>query len=251
METREKRRNIREKTKGVKEKNYKNRRKINIVGWLVTLTIVMIVSVYGPRAIELYNRHKKDDMKAPGDNSEIYPLEIKLEDQQILEINDMLVNYFKGIKKDVDATDGFSNKEMIEFGLNILSEKYSSSGIVPPISMDTTISRYFGKDKIDYIAEGYKDLKIKESKNEENEGSKETTIHILANIKKIEKDLEMYELEVYEILKSTIEKSEYKEKDIISKKKLILEKIVIKDYEAEAKEQQDKNNRYVFVKSNI
>jgi len=228
-----------------KEKRlYKGKRKINIIGVLVIITVIMLACVYGPRAIELYNRYKEDNSKAAEQKEKkvIYPLEIKLDAKQILKIDDMLENYFKGIKTDVNSTDGFSNKEMIEFGLNILSEKYSSSGIVPSATMDSVINTYFGVEGIDYKKEGYGKLKVKTS--EEKEDNSNT--YVFAKIKQMEKDSDTYELEAHEISAETAKKEGYEEKDIISKKIITVKKIVEIDEKT-----QEESSRYVFAKSNV
>lgn len=227
-----------------KAKKLYKKKKINIIGALVIITVIMLACVYGPRAIELYNRYKEDDSKAMENNKkeEVYPLEIKLDAKQVVEINDMLDSYFKGIKTDVNATDGFSNTEMIEFGLNILSEKYSSSGIVPSATMNSVIKTYFGVEGIDYKKEGYSKLKVKTSEEKED-GS---NVYVFAKIKQMEKDSDTYELEAHEISAETAKKEGYEEKDIISKKIITVKKIVDIDEKTQVE-----TGRYVFVRSNV
>lgn len=238
METR--RRNTKISNKENKEQKFIHGKKIkiNIILSFVILTIIMIASIYGPRSIELYNRYKKDDAKASEVNKVVYPLEINLSIAQIVEIDSMLENYFQGIKEDVDAADGFSNKEIIEFAINILSEKYSSSGIVPVTALDIVANRYFGVDNIDYKKEGYKSLEVKDIKDD----TKINNVYVFTKIKQIEKESSLCELEVNEISEETSKKDSYSEKDVISKKVIIVNKI--------QGENQDED-KYVFVKNKI
>lgn len=247
METREKRRNnTGEKQKNTNSTTVNNlKKKINIIGLLVIITIIMLLCIYLPRAIELYNRYKEEESKDSKAQAVIYPLEIKLDANQMLDLNDMTGDYFTGIKTNVEDTDGFTNKEMIEFAISVLTEKYSSSGVIPSVAMDTVITRYFGVSGIDYKKEGYKTIKTRTESKE----SKVNTVILFSKLKQLEKDSDNYEIEAHEISKQASEKDAYDEKDIISTKTILVKKVLEKDANGEVATNQKDNIQYVFVKS--
>lgn len=226
--------------KNIKENNqtYYKRKKINIIKLFVWITIIAIVIIYGTRGIQLYLRDKAEKAEAL-ETLNSYPQLRTLGTEEIIEINSMLENYFLGTSKDVVANDGFTNKEMIEFGINILSDKYSSSGIIPSNAMNLLISRYFNVNDIDYKSEGYSTLKTKTKAKTTND-----FVYLFGKIKQVSKDSDIYEMEVHELKPENAKKEEYIEEDIISKKIITMKKI--NTTSADAKE----TTRYIFLNSN-
>ena len=49
---------------------------------------------------------------------------------------------------------------MVDFCRAILSNKYSSSGLISKSSMDSSIKKYFDVEGISYESIGYKELKV-------------------------------------------------------------------------------------------
>lgn len=159
----EKRRNVDSKhvnkEKNTTVKDTKKKRKLRILDIMCILTVIVLLCVYVPRAYSLYSENKKEKT---GEKKITYPLKVEILDEDKLFFAEFVEDYAIGILEDVDPTDGFDDKEKVNFVRHVLSEKYKSSGVVSKSAMNSMLKKYFDVEDLDYASLGFKKLGVYE-----------------------------------------------------------------------------------------
>lgn len=214
------RRNVRNNDE---EKPKKNRR-FNILDIICLVIIVALIAVYAPRAYRLYSERQDKLSEAKKDEVIEYPLEVKLTEEDTKFFTQFFKDYAVGITSGVDFTDDITEKEMVDFSRAVLSEKYSSSGVISKTSMDSTIKKYFDVSDLDYKKLGYKSLAV----------YKEYTPKEIYNITKLmqkEKDGDIYLAYVDTLDKEVAKEGTYKPEEVKAKYIFTFKKIENKEEE--------------------
>lgn len=147
---------------GRKEKQEKKvkKRKFNILDIITLVVIIALIAIYAPRAYELYAERKAMLEEAQKEPVIVYPLEVEITEEDTAFLTQFFKDYAVGVTSGVDFSDGITEKEMIDYSRAILSEKYSSSGVISQTSMDNLLKKYFDVSDLDYKSLGYKSLAV-------------------------------------------------------------------------------------------
>lgn len=221
------------------EKKIKSKIKVNIIGLVVILITIILLCIYVPRAIEIAKRHSSAGKVTQAVIK--YPREISLTAENKVVMNDLAVEFALGIISEVDPSDGFTNKEMINFARHNLSEKYSSSGIIPKTSLDTSIKRYFDVENLSYTKEGYKKLTTYVNKKEK------LPVYYITKLEQLEKDGDKYKA-TYDIVGlDKIQDGKYDKKDVKEEYVLQLQKKDETEVDQATGETKVIGSRYIFI----
>ncbi len=217
----------------------KKRIKINFLDILTLVVIVLILVIYAPKAVSLYSESKETANESNNANVVEYPLEVKISEED----TEFFINFFKeyalGITAGVDFLDGISENEMIDFCRVLLSEKYSSSGVISKTSMDALLKEYFDVSNIKYEDLGYKSLAV----YKDYEALK---VFNITKLMQLEKDGDTYIAYVDCIDKNKVTDGTYKKEDIEDIYIFTLKKITTED--TNNNDNSSSNTRYVIKK---
>ncbi len=149
--------------KKVKEENtekVRKKKKLNILDIITVSVILILIVMYAPRAWSLYEEHriKMEEAKKPPVIE--YPLEVEITEQDTKFFSEFFKDYAVGIRSGINLLDDITQNDMVDFCRAILSEKYSSSGLISKTSMDSAMQKYFEVSGVDYASLGYKSLTV-------------------------------------------------------------------------------------------
>lgn len=149
-----------EEEKKQKKVKVKKKRKLNVLDIIVLSVIAILLVMYAPRAWSLYEEHRA--MLAEANKPPVieYPLEVEITEQDTKFFVDFFKDYAVGIRADINLLDDITQNEMVDFCRVLLSEKYSSSGVISKTSMDNAMQKYFEVSGLDYASLGYKSLTV-------------------------------------------------------------------------------------------
>ena len=196
------------------EENTENKRRIsekkkrlNILDIISIVVIISLLALYAPRAISLYEERKEYLKEANKEKAVEYPLEVEISEEDTKFFVSFFSDYSIGITSGVDFTDDISQNEMIDFSRAILSEKYSSSGVISKMAMDNAIKKYFDVSDLNYTKLGYKSLSV----YKEYEAKK---LFNVTKLMQLEKDSNMYLVYADCVDKSNVQEGIYKKENI-------------------------------------
>lgn len=198
-----------QKTEKVEKKveKTKKKRKLNILD-LITISVILILLImYAPRAWSLYEEHRAALEEAKKPPVIEYPLEVEITEQDTKFFVDFFKDYAVGIRADINLLDGITQNEMVDFCRVLLSEKYSSSGVISKTSMDSALQKYFEVSGLDYTSLGYKSLTV----YKEYEAQK---VFNVTKLMQLEENGDMYLVYADCIDKANVQEGTYKKENI-------------------------------------
>lgn len=204
------------------DKSNKKTRKINALDIITLVVIIVLIAIYAPRAYELYAERKAKLEEANKEPVIVYPLEVEITDKDTEFFTQFFKDYAVGITSGVDFSDDVTEKEMVEFARAILSEKYSSSGVISQTSMDNTLKKYFDVSDVNYKNLGYKSLAVFKD-------YKTSDVYNITKLMQAEKDGDIYLAYVDVIDKEKTKGKTYTEDDIKEKYLFTFKKVEEKD----------------------
>jgi len=191
-----------------KEENITKKRKLNALDIIVLSVIAILLIVYAPRAWSLYEERKAMLEEAKKPPVIEYPLEVEITEQD----TEFFVKFFKeysvGITAEgINLLDDISQNDMVDFCRAILSDKYSSSGLISKTSMDSALKKYFDVSDLDYSSLGYKSLAV----YKDYESQK---IFNVTKLMQLEENNDMYLVYADCIDKTNVQEGTYKKENI-------------------------------------
>jgi len=191
-----------------KEQSLNKKRKLNALDIIVLSVIAILFVMYAPRAWSLYEERKAMLEEAKKPPIIEYPLEVEITEQD----TEFFVKFFKdysvGITAEgINLLDDISQNDMVDFCRAILTDKYSSSGLISKSSMDSSIKKYFDVEGVSYEGLGYKELKVYAN----TEAQK---VFNVTKLMQTEKDSDIYLVYADVIDKSKVQEESYKKEDI-------------------------------------
>jgi len=191
-----------------KEENITKKRKLNALDIIVLSVIAILLIVYAPRAWSLYEERKAMLEEAKKPPVIEYPLEVEITEQD----TEFFVKFFKeysvGITAEgINLLDDISQNDMVDFCRAILSDKYSSSGLISKTSMDSSMKKYFDLEGVSYEGLGYKELKVYEN-------TEPAKVFNVTKLMQFEKDSDIYLAYADCVDKSKVQEESYKKEDI-------------------------------------
>ena len=149
------------------EENIKKRRtnetkkkRLNVLDIITIVVVIVLLVIYAPRAWSLYEQRKEMLEEAKKEKVIEYPLEVEITEEDAKFFVNFFKDYAVGIRADINFLDDITENEMIDFARAILSEKYSSSGVISKTAMDNALKKYFDVSDLDYTKLGYKTLGV-------------------------------------------------------------------------------------------
>jgi len=185
----------------------KKKRKLKILDIITLSVIVILLIMYAPRAWSLYAEHRAAIEEANKPPVIEYPLEVEITEQDTKFFVDFFKDYAVGIRADINLLDGISQNEMVDFCRVLLSEKYSSSGVISKTSMDSALKKYFDVSDLDYSSLGYKSLAV----YKDYESQK---IFNVTKLMQLEENNDMYLVYADCIDKTNVQEGTYKKENI-------------------------------------
>ena len=189
------------------KKRIKKKRRFNFLDIITITVIVLLIAIYMPRAYNLYSERKELLKESKKEKVVEYPLEVEITEQDTKYFARFFEEYAVGITSNVNFLDGITQNEMVDFSRAILSEKYSSSGVISETSINNTVKRFFGISDIDYKSLGYKSLDV----YKDYEVKK---VFNITKLMKLDKDSDLYLAYIDCIDKSKVQDGSYKKEDI-------------------------------------
>lgn len=190
-----------------KDEKVKKERKLKSLDIITISVIVILLILYAPRAWSLYEEHRAKLEETKKEEVIEYPLEVEITEQDTKFFVDFFKDYAVGIRANINLLDGISQNEMVDFCRALLSEKYSSSGVISKTSMDNAIQKYFDVSGLVYQDLGYKSLAV----YEEYESQK---VFNVTKLMQLEKDSDLYLVYADCIDKSNVQEGTYKKENI-------------------------------------
>lgn len=191
-----------------KQEKAKKKRILNALDIIVLSVIAILFIMYAPRAWSLYEERKAMLEEAKKPPVIVYPLEVEITEQD----TEFFVKFFKDYSVGITAEginlfDDISQNDMVDFCRAILSNKYSSSGLISKSSMDSAIKKYFDVEGIVYQDLGYKELKVYANTESQK-------VFNVTKLMQTEKDSDVYLVYADVVDKSKVQEESYKKEDI-------------------------------------
>lgn len=191
-----------------KQEKAKKKRILNALDIIVLSVIAILFIMYAPRAWSLYEERKAMLEEAKKPPVIVYPLEVEITEQD----TEFFVKFFKDYSVGITAEginlfDDISQNDMVDFCRAILSNKYSSSGLISKSSMDSAIKKYFDVEGIVYQDLGYKELKVYANTESQK-------VFNVTKLMQTEKDSDVYLVYADIVDKSKVQEESYKKEDI-------------------------------------
>lgn len=194
--------------KDMKNEKVRKKKKLNALDIIVLSVIAILLVMYAPRAYSLYEERKSMLAEANKEPVIEYPLEVEIKEQD----TEFLVKFFKdysvGITAEgINLLDDISQNDMVDFCRAILTNKYSSSGVISKSSMDSSMKKYFDVEGVSYENLGYKELKVYKS-------VEPAKVFNVTKMMQTERDSDIYLVYADCIDKSKVQEESYKKEDI-------------------------------------
>ena len=192
-----------------KEKNekVKKNRKLKVLDIITLSVIAILLIMYAPRAWSLYEERRAALEEAKKPPVIEYPLEVEITEQDTKFFVEFFKDYGVGIRAEINLLDGITQNEMVDFCRALLSEKYSSSGVISHSAMNSAVKKYFDVSDLNYAGLGYKSLGV----------YKETEAQKVFNVTKLmqlEENGDLYLVYTDCIDKANVQEGTYKKENI-------------------------------------